>query len=182
MRVLIIGVDHHLQSREGFCTNDEGYRAFLEGQWEHFRNLVSGRIRETGATLVGEEASHKEATFAQRLCEQCALGYANVEMTPEERERRQIPTGYSENPGTSSEQKTAWHRAREDHMIEEFLRNSERHEGAILICGADHASALEAGLRGAGHQVRVMDARQEEWYERDWDPLRELKASASRAD
>jgi hypothetical protein len=82
MRVLIIGVDHHLQSREGFCTNDEEYRAFLEGQWGRFTDLVSERIRETGATFVGEEASHKEATFAQQLCEQCALGYANVEMAP----------------------------------------------------------------------------------------------------
>jgi hypothetical protein len=67
-------------------------------------------------------------------------------------------------------------------MLKEFLRHAKGHDSAILICGANHASALGVRLTGAGHSVDVMDARKEEWYEPDWDPLRDLKASPRRAD
>ncbi len=80
---------------------DGSLEAFERGQKEAFGELIRGQIRERGVQFVGEEARHGQETVAQRVCgaEHCL--HANIEMEPEERQRRQIPLNYWEDPNVS---------------------------------------------------------------------------------
>jgi hypothetical protein len=98
MRFLIVGVNHQIQpARIMSMSTDGSLEAFARDQKEGFGQLLREDIRSRGVQFVGEEARYGEESIAQRVCQQEKCGYANVDMTPEERERRNIPPGYYEN-------------------------------------------------------------------------------------
>ena len=170
MRVLIISVNHQIQPAEirGMST-DGRVEAFERDQKERFIQMLQTEIRKRGIRFIGEEARHDEATIAQRMRGFENLQYANIEMTPQERESRNIPPNYADTRSSLSEaEKARCNREREEYMCAKILAEAGGRESILVICGRTHAGAIAGKLRELGHSIETTDLRTRSWYIEDW--------------
>jgi hypothetical protein len=119
VQVLILGINHQIQWVQIWSWSSGGeLQRFEAGQKDQFRELLRKRISERGAQFIGEETKHGEPSIANEVCISAACRYANIEMHPDEREKRKIPTDYESDPNVTAEQKTGFHQQREEYMFE----------------------------------------------------------------
>jgi hypothetical protein len=169
VQVLILGINHQIQWVQIWSYSSGGeLERFEEGQKDQFRELLRGRITERGAQFIGEEAKHGEPSIAQDVCASGGCRYANIEMHPDERAERKIPTNYESDPNVSVEQKAQFHQQREGYMFEQAVAGAADAGSIIIICGRYHTAGLASRLRQGGHQVDEADIQQEPWYVEDW--------------
>ena len=101
--------------------------------------------------------------------------HANIEMHPDERAKREIPTNYENDPNASDDQKMQFNQQREEYMCAKAVAEAADAQSIIVICGRNHGAALASRFRGAGHQVDEADIQSETWYIEDWmDHMRRL--------
>lgn len=168
--MLIISVNHQIQPRliKG-GSSDGSVEAFERGQKESFARLVQTQIRERNIEAVGEEARYGEETIAQKICELENCRYANIDMTPEERERRNIPPGYADEGSKICEAEISrCHREREKYMCEKALAEAGDSKGILLICGRTHAAPMAKEFERHGHNVEIVDLQDQSWYVENW--------------
>jgi len=169
MHVLIIAINHQIQSAMiGSMSTNGNLEAFERGQKEAFGEMIRVQIRQRGVQFVGEEARHGQETVAQRVCgmEQCR--HANIEKEPEERQRRQIPLNYWEDPNVSEADKARFNCEREAYMINRTITGAGQAENVILICGRLHRDAIAEDLRRREHIVDEIDLQDQSWYIENW--------------
>lgn len=170
MQVLIISVNHQIQPRliKG-GSSDGSVEAFERGQKERFAQLLQTKIRERSMEFLGEEARYDEETIAQKICELENCRYANIDMTPEERERRNIPPGYADEGSKVCEAEIArCHREREQYMCQKALAETGESKSILLICGRTHAGPMNRELERRGHSVEIIDLKDQSWYVENW--------------
>jgi len=170
MRILIVGLNHQIQPRQITSGSVDGSaEAFEKDQKEHFGQLLRDLIRGRRVQFVGEETRHDQESIAQRACELERCQYANVELTPVDRQRRRIPPDYT-NPRRpyTPQQRAEWNREREEYMTELTIAGAGGSERVLLLCGREHSTALAELFRQRGHEVETKDLIQEAWYIEDW--------------
>lgn len=170
MRVLIVGVNHQIQSATIHSFSSDGTaQKFEQEQKELFAELTRSKIREITATFVAEEARHGEETVTQRVCMQEGCRYANVEMTPEERAARNIPAGYNEDfPDMSADEKTRFNSEREEYLAAKAMAEARGAGNILMVCGSSHSKPLAELFRQSGYSVVITSIQQENWYVEDW--------------
>lgn len=94
--------------------------------------------------------------------------HANIEMTPEERVRRNTPSGYYEDASLPEAEKNRCNQEREEYMSNETIRGAGRAESILVICGRLHAESIAGHLRKLGHAVEITDLLDQGWYIEDW--------------
>ncbi len=110
MRVLIIGINHQIQWARIWSNSSGGeLERFEKDQKDRFRELLRKRIAERGVQFIGEESKHDEPSIAEDICAWERCRYANIEMHPDERAKREIPNNYETNPKLSRGQKAEFH-------------------------------------------------------------------------
>lgn len=167
VNALIVGLNHQIQRAEMLSGGDDIEKLERE-QKAHFAEYVARVIEERKISLVGEEAQHGVPLVAGRVANDLKCCHANIEMSPEVRAIRQIPTDYTRNDrGYSPEQRAAWHREREQYMVDQILR-SAGHGSVAVFCGREHTESLANILRAGGHSVDTYDLNCEAWYVEDW--------------
>lgn len=170
MRILIISVNHQIQPAQILSMSTDGkLEAFEREQKETFGSFVKSNILERGVQFIAEEARHGQETVIERLCGLNNWGYANIEMTPEERTARQIPPGYNEDQNLSETEKARCHREREEYMVERILGEVGDAASILIICGRIHTAPLADRFRELDHSVETTDLQDENWYIEDWD-------------
>jgi hypothetical protein len=169
VRVLILGINHQIQWVRIWSWSSGGeLERFEAGQKDQFRELLRKKISERRVQFVGEETKHGEPTIANEVCASARCRYANVEMHPDERAERKIPTNYESDPNVTQEQKALFHQQREEYMFEQVVAGTGDAESIIVICGRYHTTGLARSFREAGHQVDEADIQGEPWYVEDW--------------
>jgi hypothetical protein len=112
--------------------------------------------------VVGEEFDQGVPTRASLECP----NWHPIDMPPEERQHRNIPSDYTDCANYTEQQKTGWNLERERYMAEEFRRHIGAATSALIICGAEHIQGLENLLVGAGHEVTGRDdVTKAVWFE-----------------
>jgi phosphoribosylformylglycinamidine (FGAM) synthase-like amidotransferase family enzyme len=169
MKVLIVGVNHQIQPTRILGMSPDGsVEAFERAQKEAFGAWVRKTIQDRGVTFIGEEAEHGAESIAGRVANQEGRQWANIEMSPQMRQERQIPPDYKDNPKYSDEQRAAWNSERERYMVEQAMAHSPRAQSALILCGGAHTGALAKLFRDNGHDVETYDIIHEPWYVEDW--------------
>lgn len=166
MDVLIIGVNHQIQPAtiKGMSV-DGSIEAFERRQKEAFAAMLHEQILQRAVHFVGEECRFDEVSIAQRVCEGTAR-HGNIDMPTEERERRNIPPGYHENPALCEAEKARCDSERETYMCNQI--ESAAAGSVIVICGRHHSNAIASLLRDRGHTVEITDVQHQSWYVEDW--------------
>jgi hypothetical protein len=167
--VLILGINHQIQWVQIWSYSSGGeLERFEASQKDQFRELLRRRIAERRVQFIGEETKHGEPSIAHEVCASAECRYANIEMHPDERALRKIPTNYESDPNVPPEQKASFHQQREEYMLEQAVTGAADAESIIVICGRYHTPGLASRLREAGHQVDEADIQGEPWYVEDW--------------
>jgi hypothetical protein len=168
MTVLVLGLNHQIQPAviKGGST-DGSIEAFERSQKQSFGKLVQRLIRERGVQFVGEESKHGEETVTEQVCNGICR-YCVIEMPREERERRNIPFNYNENPDLSEAEKSRYHCEREIYMCDKAMLEAAGLSSILIICGRLHSDAIACELRARGHEVEVTDVQNRGWYIEDW--------------
>lgn len=170
MRVLIIGINHQVQSSKICSSSTNGkLERFEREQKDNFRELLLQKIAERGIQLVSEEAKHGIESIAETLCRAKTIRYVNIEMKPEERDRRRIPPGYQDEGSTvSEEEKRRGNVEREEYMVQMLLTEVGDAHSVLVICGRFHTAGIVSRLEPLGHTVEVADILDQSWYVEDW--------------
>lgn len=170
MQILILSVSHQIQpSRIKSMSTDGSVEAFERSQKEAFGQMLRTKVRERWIRFIGEEARHGEETAAQRVCELQDCHYANIDMTPAEREHRNIPPGYADEGSNLSETEIIrCHREREEFMCAKALTEAGNVDSILIICGRFHAEEIAANFGRLGHNVELLDLRNQSWYIENW--------------
>ena len=170
MRVLIVSVNHQIQpERVKGMSSDGSVEAFERGQKESFAQMLQKEIHERGIRFLGEEACHGEATIAQKICGLENCRYSNIDMTPQERECRNIPRNYTDARSNLSEaERTRCNREREEFMCTKALGEAGDADSILIICGRVHAEEIAAELQQLDHDVEQADLQNQAWYIEDW--------------
>jgi hypothetical protein len=169
MRILILGINHQIQPARTCSSSTSGeLERFEQRQKDQFRTLLRKRIAERGVQFIGEEAKHGQESITQLLCSSDGCRYANIEIPPDDRAARNIPTNYEEHAGVPPHQKTLFHQEREEYMFKTTIAEVRDAESIIVICGRFHTPALASRFREAGHNVEEADIQSEPWYIEDW--------------
>jgi len=168
MRVLIIGINHQIQSATIGWSNDPKAQAFMDDQKRRFATLLRTEMRERGVRFVGEETRHGDTSIAEGVCGEETIRYSNIEMSPEARAQANIPPGYNEDEAVSDADKSRWNRQREEFMLNATIAGAGQVESVLVICGNMHTAPIAAGLRGLGHHAEVLDLQTQDWYVEDW--------------
>src|SRR5712692_5165794 len=169
VRILIVAVNHQIQSAQIISASTNGsLEAFEQGQKENFAELIRGHIRTRGVQFIGEETRYGEESIAQRVCGQEGCRHANVDMTPEERNHRNIPPGYYEDTNVAEGEKARCNQEREEHLVATILAEAGPAERVLAICGRLHAEPIAVQLVELGHSVERIDVQDESWYVEDW--------------
>jgi hypothetical protein len=170
MRILIIGINHQIQPIKNFIHSTSGaLEKFEQDQKDHFRELLRTKMSELVVELVGEETKHGDESVAERLCEGQSIRYVNIEMTPDERSRRNIPAGYQEEgSNVSAEEQQRGNREREEYMAQKIHTLAGSAGSALLICGRSHGVPIASALEALGHTVEIADLLDSGWYVEDW--------------
>jgi hypothetical protein len=166
MRILILGINHQIQ--RPFGSSSKTCVAFVQGQKDHFVDLLHEQIQKYQIRFVGEEANRAEESVVKNVCKEENCCYVNIEMTAEERALRKIPTRYNEDDALSETEKAKGNREREQCMVEQVLTNAQDSDNILVICGSMHSDALADRFRTVGHSVEVDDLRKKSWYVEDW--------------
>jgi hypothetical protein len=169
MRILILGINHQIQSVRirGYSSRGEMER-FEADQKKRFRELIRGLVTDRNADYIGEETEHGERSIAEDVCAEVGCGYANVELHPDQREKRGIPNDYESREDLTRQQKDGFHQQRESCMFEKTLTEAKDRGSIIVICGRHHSPALAKLFRENGHEVEEIDIKSEGWYVEDW--------------
>jgi hypothetical protein len=86
-------------------------------------------------------------------------------MTAEERTAHGIPVqAYDGDNQYSPQQKQAWHRLREQHMIEEIEAAGGNTENVLIICGVIHMKPLCDHYDQEDEDTVEIDATHEPWF------------------
>ncbi len=150
-----------------YSTNGN-VEAFERDQKERFGQLLREHVRERGVQFVGEETRYGEISIAQTVCGQEGCRHANIDMTSEERRRRNIPPGYYEDADLPEAEKTSCNQEREEYMSNRVLAEAGEAESVLVICGRLHTEAVAAHLRKLGQAAEITDLRAQSWYVEDW--------------
>jgi hypothetical protein len=88
-------------------------------------------------------------------------------MPPEERQARNIPRDYADNPLLEADRDRR-NREREEYMLAQAIRGAEGGSKVLIICGRLHAEPLATAFRGQAHCVEVDDVQRQNWYAENW--------------
>ena len=170
MHILLMSVNHQIQpSSIKSMSTDGSVEAFERGQKESFGQMLQTKVREHCIRFIGEEARHGEETIAQKVCDLESCHYANIDMTPVERELRNIPPGYADEGSNLSEAEiNRCHREREEYMCTKAVAEAGDLDSILIICGRIHAEEIAAELGRLGHIVETVDLRSQSWYVENW--------------
>lgn len=169
MRILVLGINHQIQWVRIWSSSTSGeLERFEQGQKDGFRKLLRKTIAEREVEFIGEETKHGEPSIAHEVCTSEACRYANIEMHPDERAERMIPTNYEADPKVLQEQKTQFHQQREEYMFQKSIAEAGNAQSILVICGRNHTPVLARRFHEAGHQVDAADIQSESWYVEGW--------------
>src|SRR2546425_10245834 len=115
-----------------YSTNGN-VEAFERDQKERFGQLLREHVRERGVQFVGEETRYGENSIAQTVCGQEGCRHTNIDMTSEERGRRNIPPGYYEDADLPDVEKTRGNQEREEHISNRVLTEAGDAESVLVI-------------------------------------------------
>jgi hypothetical protein len=168
MRVTIIGLDHELQTSAQRIFSADGLPAAEAGDKRKYRAILESAIKRPGTAVVAEEWCLPGETIARDLARTLGVRYECVDMGPDERRARGIPLDYAINPGVSAEDRDAWHRAREEFMVQGMLRAAEPGLSAVIVCGLDHVVGIARLLAKDGHAVEQLRLSQANGFDLRW--------------
>jgi hypothetical protein len=168
MRVLIIGLNHQIQSARIGWSSDRKAQAFMDDQKNRFAKLLRDEIRNRDVRFIGEEARHGDVSVAETVSRAEAIPYANIEMSPDTRSQASIPIGYNERMIVPDVDKARWNQQREQHMLNALIAGAGRAESVLAICGRMHVTPVATSLQRLGHWVEVSDLQDQDWYVEDW--------------
>ena len=169
MKILILGINHQIQtSTIGSHSTDGSLERFERGQKEQWDLLLQRTIDERAADFIGEEARHGWESIAKAVCEAKACRYTNIEIPPDERAAKNVPTDYESDASKTPEQKLEFHQQREEYMFQKTIEKAGEAKSLIVVCGRYHTPQLAKKFRDAGHTVEEGDILNEPWYVEDW--------------
>lgn len=187
MRMIIVGLNHNIQLAEIWKLGiDQGQ--IEEDQKKRFRQMLEAIVKEREIQFIGEEMdvaafweTHKRVmgnlglptmqlpaqaqTIACQVANLLGCHYAEIDMTLEERNARNIPRDYTDDDSPyPAEQKRKWNEEREQYMVEQAFKNVDDAQNVLILCGSNHAENLSELFRQAGHEVETRYVRDERWY------------------
>ena len=168
MQVIIIGLDHELQTSVQRMFSSDDLPAAEAGDKRKYRTLLEGAIKSSDAGLVAEEWCLPDETIAREVARSLNVRYECVDMGPDERRARGIPLDYAIDPAVSAEDRDAWHRAREELMVQRTLRAAGPNPAAVVVCGLDHVVGIEQILVKHGHAVERQRLSQANGFDLRW--------------
>ncbi|MGA2387385.1 MAG: hypothetical protein ABSF97_00365 [Candidatus Sulfotelmatobacter sp.] len=157
--VYLLGCDHYLQEYE--CTESiDDLWAVERKTKEQFYELTKNVIESEHIQFVGEECKHDQKTIPRVLAAELGCGYAEIDMTVEERDNRGIARDYQ---SLSEDVRTNVYKIREDYMVQRVYSESNIGFRKLIVCGAEHLKGLEARFRQGREQVTKRDLTKEDW-------------------
>jgi hypothetical protein len=159
-RVFILGCHHALQSveicwrwlelKEFLAAIEKDVEVTAREQKEHFARRVRELIATEHVTFIGEEADRDLTMQASLLCER----WHPIDMSKEERERREIPFDYIDKAEKyTAENRARWDAEREQYMFQQVQENRGNAPTILVICGSNHMNALVSLFRQVGDDV-----------------------------
>jgi hypothetical protein len=168
MNALILGLNHQIQPSVVRSGGEDIERLERE-QKDRFTDLLRGLIESRGVQFIGEEAEHGVISIADLVARERGCRYANIEMSPDERQRRKIPVDYSRPQSPySPEQRARWQREREEYMVMTALAMAGDARSLLILCGREHTDSLAVLFRKAGREAKTSDLNKEPWYIENW--------------
>jgi hypothetical protein len=157
--ILVVGLDHFLQSQPELCLTVAGLEAERQ-QKQQFETLVRQLIRDNGVELVAEEGTFDAACLGCRLAQELGLQYVNITMPQADRDRLGITNDYEDDEDT----KAAAVNAFEQYMIERVKAHGAA-EVILVLCGRLHIDALRSAFENSGHAVKTYDVADYDWFQ-----------------
>ena len=186
MKVVVVGINHSHQFSVITMDSVSPNAARVEREQKQlFRDRIRQLIAQHRAQLVGEEVdsaslverrviASQNDVIAYDVARECNVRYEEIDMTVEEREKKDIPTnGYStEDPMFSAEQTASWNKERERVMVEKTCKKATSLDVVLLVCGRDHMNGLAQLFCDARHDVQRFDVTSEDWFidPYNWEP------------
>ena len=168
MKILILGLNPQIQS-SAIRSGGKDIESLERDQKEGFTKFLSSLIENRRVQFIGEEAEHGVPSIADMVARERGCGYTNIEMSADEKQRRNIPVDYSEPQSAySPEQKAQWEREREDYMLRTVLAMQGDANSALILCCREHTDTLAVLFRRSGNEVATSDLNNESWYIENW--------------
>lgn len=168
MKILILGLNHQIQPSI-IPSGDNDIERLERDQKDGFTKLLGSLIENRRVQFIGEEVEHGVLSIANLVALERGCRYTNIEMSPDEKQSRNISADYSDPQSEySPEQKARWHREMEEYMVRTVLAMSGDANSALILCGREHTDALAVLFRRAGNELVTSDLKVEPWYIENW--------------
>jgi hypothetical protein len=120
---------------------------------------------ENAAQLICEEWAHDGgATIAHAIAQRHGVRWVNINTTREDLERMGIHPFYTKLP-CSPQRIASWHAKREQFMLSKIYESRMDAQTILVVCGFDHMQPLSDLLRRGTTDVKIVDYRQDNWYQ-----------------
>jgi hypothetical protein len=168
MRVVLVGVDHQLQTPgQGFMARECDPTPELRDK-ERFGMLLTDIAARHRVVVIAEEQLSPRPSIPRNIASALKLQHEYVDMPLLEREARGIPVDYSTDPNLSSELVEAFHSQREAYWVQRLETSARPDATCILVCGLAHLTGAAQKLASRGHSVEVVDVRDVHGFDLTW--------------
>jgi hypothetical protein len=159
-KILVIGVDHFLQSVESICTTPVGKESEAI-QKAALRAHLEELIARQRPQLIAEEAKLDRDCMGKHIADLHGCKYCNLTMPQELRSKAGVPSHYNDGPDT---QRIAYE-IFEAYMFEQVQKSRRDAESILVICGSYHVAGLARLFAGVEDDVDAEDTYDAEWYQ-----------------
>ncbi|MFZ0212092.1 MAG: hypothetical protein WAL55_05240 [Candidatus Acidiferrales bacterium] len=157
----IVGCNHGIQvGTGGFADFDN---VDQNEQRTHFRQMLEDICDEAEIHLVLEENGGPEEMAAKQIADKRGIPWYDVNTTNEDKDRLGIPHDYV-NGNYSDEQRSEWHRQREQIMVQKIKHHAQECESVLIVCGFYHMFPIAELLEQDGVAVQQIDYRERAWH------------------
>ena len=168
MRVVIVGVDHELQTREIRTVASNDLPKAEARDKAKYRTLIKALAAEGRVGLIGEEHLPPPDTIAREVAKDLGCPHSYIEMSLQERAKRGIPRGYHGDTALSDVEKKSFDARRELFWVNRIEDLTPNESGAVVICGADHILGLSGLFQQNGHVVQAINVLRLPGFDLRW--------------
>ena len=152
----IVGCNHGIQvGTGGFAKFDS---ADQNEQRAHFMSMLEEICTNRKIKIVLEEDGGPEETAAEQIADRHDIPWHDINTSNEDKDRLGIPRNYVDGPYID-EEKNAWHRQREEFMVERINEYSRGLQNVLVVCGFEHMPHIAELLEQKRAAVEQIDYR-----------------------
>jgi hypothetical protein len=178
MKVVILGLAHGVQAKDGACS---------AVQKLEYRKLLSQLVGDRAVEFIGEEQPPGHSTIARELANSLGIRWEPIDMSESEKESRGVPKTWFRIPrylgdkartclteeGYQRDLRNGWveiePRHESDKMRDEFMFNrviccAGSAKSVLVLCGYNHLMELKRKFLETGHDVDCDALYKYEWF------------------